>query len=346
MSAAERRSALVALDGARPVIARLDENRDAEDLAADLIEGWSAVETALRSLVGGAAAGGQALIREARQRQLLTFEQANSLAEFHAAAERAHRTDYRPTSADVAAARDGFLKLETSLLSAEPAPAGRAATAVEPEIVTVEPAPVPVKSERRGLGIPVWAVIALAVVVLGGLAAGGWYFFAGGQNDAYVRGVQYYQRGQREAAAGEFNKAVRDDPNDPMPHVYLSRMAREMGNYPVALQEAQKAVELGQDNVAALREMGSYLMTVGNYDLARRFYVRAVSADTTDRASQGWLGCSLVKMGRIDDGMRWINRAGSGQWQSCVAGGAMVPGPGYPAQPLPTGPGQGYPPRP
>jgi Tfp pilus assembly protein PilF len=182
--------------------------------------------------------------------------------------------------------------------------------------------------------------------VLGGIAAGGWYFFAGGQNDAYVRGVQYYQRGQREAAAGEFNKAVRDDPNDPMPHVYLSRMAREVGNYPVALQEAQKAVELGQDNVAALREMGSYLMTVGNYDLARRFYVRAVSADTTDRASLGWLGCSLVKLGRIDDGMRFINRAGTGQWQSCVPGGAMVPGQGYPAQPLPTAPGQGYPPRP
>jgi hypothetical protein len=48
-----RRSALAALDRARPAIARLDQSRHFEELAADLMESWSAVETALRSLVGG-----------------------------------------------------------------------------------------------------------------------------------------------------------------------------------------------------------------------------------------------------------------------------------------------------
>src|SRR5206468_8826590 len=88
-----RRSALAALDRARPAIARLDQSRHFEELAADLMESWSAVETALRSLVGGTTLGGQALIREARQRQMLSFEQANALAEFHAASARAHGTD-------------------------------------------------------------------------------------------------------------------------------------------------------------------------------------------------------------------------------------------------------------
>ena len=58
--------------------------RGPEDLAADLIESWGAVEAALRSLVGTTVLAGQPLIREARQRQLINFDQANALAEFQA----------------------------------------------------------------------------------------------------------------------------------------------------------------------------------------------------------------------------------------------------------------------
>ena len=61
----------------------------AEDLAADLIEIWGAVEAALRTLVGSTVLSGQALIREARQRQMINFDQANALAEFEAVHERA-----------------------------------------------------------------------------------------------------------------------------------------------------------------------------------------------------------------------------------------------------------------
>ena len=74
MSTTEQREARAALDAARPAVARLDASRGTEDLAADLIEMWSAVESALRSLVGTTILTGQALIREARQRQLINFE--------------------------------------------------------------------------------------------------------------------------------------------------------------------------------------------------------------------------------------------------------------------------------
>jgi tetratricopeptide (TPR) repeat protein len=308
-----RRSARSALDTARPAIARLDPTRDAEDVAADLIEGWSAVETALRSLVGGSALSGQALIRDARARQMLGFEQANALAEFHAAADRAHRTDYEPSDADVDAARNAFLKFEASLMASDTAaaPTGRSATAVDPVALAAPPPPPMVAS--GGLGIPSWAVMSLVILLFVGVGAAGWYLLAGRNNDdAYTRGVDYYRRGQREAAVGEFTKAARDDPNDPMPHVYLSRMAREVGNYTLSLQEANLAVQAGPNRLEALREMGSYLLTVGNFDLARRFFIRAVAADTTDRASQGWLGCSLVRLGRTAEGMSWITRAGQG----------------------------------
>jgi hypothetical protein len=144
MTAGSQRAALDAIHSARPIIARLSMARDSEDLAADLIEAWTATETGLRSLIGGSALTGQMLIRELRQRHFLSLEQANALAEFHA---------------------------------------------------------------------------------------------------------------------------------------------------------------------------------------ARRFYLRAVQADTTDRPAQGFLGCSLVRLGRIDEGVRWINRAGAGAWSSCT------PPPGSVAQP-------------
>src|SRR5437016_12965562 len=114
-----QRQAQAALDAARPAIARLDRSRHAEELAADLIEAWTGVETALRSLLGGTPLSGQQLIREARQRQLLSFDQANALAEFHAARERSQDTSYHPTDADINAAREGFLKLEASLMAPE-----------------------------------------------------------------------------------------------------------------------------------------------------------------------------------------------------------------------------------
>jgi len=71
MTSPAQRSARAALDAARPAVARLDSSRSSEDLAADLIDVWAAVESALRTLVGTSTLTGQALIREARQRQRL-----------------------------------------------------------------------------------------------------------------------------------------------------------------------------------------------------------------------------------------------------------------------------------
>ena len=115
MSGANRQQAILALDGARPYLARLDVAGHPEDVAADLVEGWSGVCTALRSLLGGSSLDGQALVREVRQRELITLETAHSLLEFHAARERAQRTTYRLTGADVAVAREGFQRFEAEI---------------------------------------------------------------------------------------------------------------------------------------------------------------------------------------------------------------------------------------
>ncbi|HEX7939935.1 MAG TPA: hypothetical protein VF483_13185, partial [Gemmatimonadaceae bacterium] len=53
--------------------------------------------------------------------------------------------------------------------------------------------------------------------------------------------------------------------------------------------------------------------------LARRFYVRVVEAAPEDSAAQGFLGCTLLKLGRTDEGNRWLERAGPGTWRACIA---------------------------
>ena len=95
------RQALAALDAARPAIARLDRSRTSDELSADLIQAWSGVETGIRSLLGGSPLSGQDLIREARNRQMISFDQANALAEFQAARERSTDGTYHPTDADI-----------------------------------------------------------------------------------------------------------------------------------------------------------------------------------------------------------------------------------------------------
>jgi hypothetical protein len=287
------------------------------------------------------------LIRELRQRHFLQLEQANALAEFHAARERVGRTDYQPTDSDINAARDAFLKLEAGLMGAAPpansfapastfAPGGAVPTAPRGSTVPMDSVPaaatsipgaaptaVPIHgTRRRGWVRPLLAL--LAVLVVGGIA---WYAFAGRSGSAaYDQGVVAYREGRREAAAGAFIKATKDTPNDPMPHVYLARLAREAGRLSTAQEEAVKAVSLGPTNAIALRELASVSFAQQNYDGARRFYLRAVQADTTDRLAMGYLGCSLVRLGRVAEGTKFILRAGSGSWSGCAPAPGGVPG--------------------
>ena len=334
MSTLEQRSARGALDAARPAVARLDSARGPEDLAADLIETWNSIEAALRSLTGSTVLSGQPLIREARQRQLIDFDQANALAGFQAVHDRLQDTSYRPTDGDINVARSAFLKLDTQLMGdaggAPPRPAPSevppAAAPVTPGVIIADTAP------SRG-GLPSWAILALVVVIAAAIVGGGYAIFGRRGEDPMKQGIQAYQSGQREVAVSAFNKAVRDDPHAALPHVYLARMAREVGNFTLANQEIQLALQAEPNNATALREMGANLLTQGNYELARRFYVRAVQADPTDKTAMGYLGCTLMRLGRAPEAANFLNRAGPGPWSNCTP--AVGTQPGMPTAGLP-----------
>jgi len=343
---------------------RLDASRHPEEVAADLIEGWSAVETALRSLVGGSALTGQMLVRELRTRHVITLEQANALVEFQAARDRAQRTDYRPTEGDVDAARQGFLKLEAGLMAASlsaasPTPSSLEAHPLGPPDANgnpiLPPAGMPgaqplMRSGRR----PAWLVPLLGLVLVAALGVIGWWAYDRRGGGALAEGVELYRAGQRERAQAAFERAAREEPQDARPHIFMARMAREVGNLPLAQQEAQRAIQLDQTSGDAMREMGSILFTRGDLVTAARFYARAVERDTSDRAAMGWLGCVLMRQGRPADAQRWFQRAGQGDWSTCArimppqgAPGTYPPG-AYPPQSYPPGtvpPGMQPPPQ-
>ena len=330
MTTSQQRAALAALDQARPAIGRLDIARDPEDLAADIIEGWQAAETSLRALIGSASLSGQPLIREVRQRELLTLDQAHALVEFSAAHERAQRTDYRPSNTDIGAARTGYQQLEAALRQERSAPPPPTAAAVgAAPSVAAPPGEVTAFPTRRR-GFPLIALIGL-LVLLSGVGGGIYYFTANRSGGALQQGIEAYAARNPVAARNAFAEAMRDDPQDAEPHIYLARMAREEGDAATAVRELQRAIELEPNNAVAQREMGAHLLAKSSADLnmgnvqgalqslnlARNFYVRAIQLDPDDKVAQGFLGCVLVRLGRVAEAGNWMQRAGPGDWTRC-----------------------------
>jgi tetratricopeptide (TPR) repeat protein len=331
-------SARSELDVVRPVIAQLDASRGTEKTKADLMTVWSAVEAALRSLVGGTTATGQTLIRDARSRQMLSFDQANALVAFLTVREQLDRPEYVPTETDVNTARSAFLKLDAGLMAAPasaaaggspyapgatsaPYAAPVSATPAAP-VVASAPGTQPMVRSRR----PMWIGLAIALLIVAALAAVLMSRPDSGQK-VLDEGVTAYQRNDRPTAAMKFELAARSMPGRALPHVYLSRMAREVGNYTVANQELQLALKAEPQNLEARREYGSLFLAQNNYEMARTWYVHALEVNSGDKSSQGWLGCALMKLNRSQEAMQWLSRAGTGPWSNCQP---AAPAPGVP----------------
>jgi len=268
--------------------------------------------------------GGSALIREARQRQMLTFDQANALAAFSAVSVRCADGAYSPSDDDLNAVREGFDQFESSLTMAEGAPPqvsqGEAMSTKGLRLSPLgTPRPVPLPPEPQ----PWWFLAFIGIVIVGALGGIGWLAWSRWGNTALPGGLaaasESYEQGKPEQARSQFEDIVRQDPKNATAHVFLSRIARESGDASAAREHAALAVQADPQSVLALREMAAVLLASRDYELARRFYARVVQAAPDDVSSQGYLGCTLLKLGRIDEGNRWIDRAGPGPWRACAA---------------------------
>lgn len=396
MSPANTQAAQNSLNAVRPTLANFDSPRNAEDLAADVIDLWAGVEAALQALIGGSSYTGQLLIRAARQGEVISLDQAHALLEFLAARDRVNRTSYLPTQADGDAAVDGFKALESALSGGAPAPTRRetpssplqavytprsargspissSSSSSASSTTSSSPPPPPPPSQpvspyappsaggyrqppayartsnagpptieqppptytgptgraniehaleaaqtrrRRMPAIPLWAMIAIPVVLL--LLIGGFLLAGRGSGDDLTSGIDAMKAGQREKARGDFAKAARNDEKAATPHVFLARLSREEGDLSSARAQLDTALRLEPKNETALREMGLVLFASKQYDLARRFFVRAVQANPSDRSAQGYLGCSMMRLNRVQEGTKWIGNAGTGPWTQCL----------------------------
>ena len=166
---------------------------------------------------------------------------------------------------------------------------------------------------RMSMPILVGAAVVLLFIV-------GLYFaFRGGSStDGLTAGIDAIKNGQSERARGEFMKAVKEDPNAATPHIFLARLSRQEGDLASARAQLDTALRLEPKNAIALREMGLVLFSSKQYDLARRFFVRAVQANPQDRSAQGYLGCALMRLGRSQEGTKFISNAGTGAWTACL----------------------------
>ena len=325
MSSANRRAALGAVDRVRPVVAGLHRTRPNEELAADLSAAWDLTEVALRALLGGSTAGGQALVRELRTRELLTLEQAHALVNFHGARDRAGLPGYQVVAADVTSAREAVAALDQAL-GGTVASGGAGADFLPPASPSGAASGLPAGSApavpdisapgRRG--VPAWAVLALILLVVVVLPLLGWWAYANSRGVGLAHAQELYAAGQRDAARLAFSEVARDHPDLVLPHVYLARIAREQNDIARAQQELQEAIRLDQSSALAQREMGSLMLATGNPELARRFYTRAIQLDPNDRTALGYMGCALVRLGKPDVATRFLSRAGPGEWTACV----------------------------
>jgi cytochrome c-type biogenesis protein CcmH/NrfG len=159
--------------------------------------------------------------------------------------------------------------------------------------------------------------LGVIVVVATGVASRGMIRRARGRADL-DQGIGAYRQGRTADATARLRAASADLPNDPRPHVYLSRIAREANDLSTASAEGVTAVRLAPNDPMALRELATTLYAMENFSGARAFYVRAIEADPADHTSEGYLGCSLIRLGRTEEGTRWLERAGRGTWSACA----------------------------
>ncbi len=308
---------------------------------------WAATEHVLQAATAGSGLTGQALVGEARRRELLTLGDAHALIALYTWVERLRESAPAdaPSTAEREVAREAWLALEHAAETADmreaapsagpnryapnrpdsppqPAPQARAASAPIGDVAMEAPkASGPMRRRRAGL---VFGVVMVVCVVA---AAGVWYTRRTQTAGDFREGVAAYERGAREVARMNFARVAQQHPDDARPLVYLGRIAREEGDMARAKRFLESAVRAEPTNALANRELASTMLADGQPELARRFYVRALEQDPNDRLAQGFLGCALFRLGRMEEARRWYDRAGVGDWTSCLLAPSAVPQP-------------------
>lgn len=304
-----------ALDDARAAADRLEQTANPTEMAQSVADASRFATAALQRLAGTSALSGQDLLRELRQRNLLSLAQAHAMVNLGSLAERVGAGDYAITPRDVESVRQAVGELQ-QIAGDGPVYTPRSTPAAEPPQATMSPEPgaAATPAPANLLGRVVLAVALLAVI-----GGGAWGVWAWQREPVELRrGRAAYAAGDRLTARNAFSALSGREPTLAEPFIYLGRMAREDGDLASAREYLRKAVSLEPGNYLTHRELASVMLASGRADLARSFYERAIRLNPTDVTSLGYMGCTMARLGRPDVAQRFLARAGSGPWVRCA----------------------------
>lgn len=288
------RGALHALEAVRPAVERLSSSRSSQDNASDVTAICAGVELALGALLGRTDLSGQALVREARQREAISLEQAHAALELFAVRDRVAASG-QIDSADLDVAREAYGALSRGFDAAPaagvvPTPTAAMPAVAPPATTTSAGAPLSGPAVPSGVAPPGSAAASgplgaaaygvpedaphdapprrapvIAVVVIVVLALLGLYYLVAGRRapSALDAGIAAYTAGRRDSARALFTRAAAADPKAALPHLYLGRMAREDGDYTTAGKELRTAIQLDPTGAAGERELGAFFLARG-----------------------------------------------------------------------------------
>jgi tetratricopeptide (TPR) repeat protein len=307
---------------------------------------WQSAQGVLQSVIGRPELTGQALVSEVRQLGLINLADAHALVALAAWADRS--TGLAENEAERILVREAWMALEHAIpeapisgfasapagtppTNAPPAsaphqawsPGGGASGGASPSGMAAPPPVMGYAGDTQGTGKArrrwLWPAVGVTVLLAALAGAGTWWFTTGKPERELTDAISAYQRGSREVARTTFAQLAMQHPDDARPLIYLGRITREDGDLARARTFLTNAVRLAPESAVAARELASIMLAEGQPEIARRFYVRALQLDPSDRSAQGFLGCALVRLGRFEEAPRWIQRAGPGEWQQCLA---------------------------
>jgi tetratricopeptide (TPR) repeat protein len=119
----------------------------------------------------------------------------------------------------------------------------------------------------------------------------------------YNLGLLYQLRGEMDAAAASFHRAVEIDPQETDAHYQLGRIAREQGRPNEAIVHFEKVVQqdAAHSHHEIWRETALVYYAAGQYPDALEMLERFLNVRPSDAQARYWRGMTLERLGRMSE---------------------------------------------
>jgi tetratricopeptide (TPR) repeat protein len=124
-----------------------------------------------------------------------------------------------------------------------------------------------------------------------------------------VKGAEYLNDGDYNAAAIEFKKAVTIDPKFANGYYNLGKVYSQLGNYHEAELNYKTAIELAPDNAQYHYNLAIVYSKMELYEESESEYIYALSIDPYYEEAHNNLGVLYYNMGKLDEALVEFNKA-------------------------------------